>query len=118
MRWSAELSDEAEKQLARLPRTVRYRIERAIDELEEKDDSQWSNIKALQVPEWKGRFRNRVGAYRIIFRKFPDRGFVEISAILIKSKDPIGNKTESDLHRFLVLSAGRHACLGRGRKAA
>ncbi len=38
-------------------------------------------------PEWKGRFRKRVGAYRIIFRKFPDRGFVEISAILVKSKD-------------------------------
>ena len=47
MRWSAELSGEAQKQLARLPRTVRYRIERAIDELEEKDDSHWSNIKGI-----------------------------------------------------------------------
>jgi mRNA-degrading endonuclease RelE of RelBE toxin-antitoxin system len=87
MRWSAELSDEAQKQLTRFPRSVRDRIERAIDEFEKKDDSQWSNIKALQGPEWKGRYRKRVGAYRIIFRKVPDRSVVQISAILIKSKD-------------------------------
>ena len=37
-------------------------------------------------PQWKGRHRKRVGEYRIILRKFPDRGVVEISAILIKSK--------------------------------
>jgi len=30
-------------------------MEHAIDEFEEKDDSQWSNIKALQGAEWKGR---------------------------------------------------------------
>ena len=62
-------------------------MERAIDELEEKDDSQWSNLKALQGPTWKGRMRKTVGPYRIIFMKFPARGVVEISAILIKSKD-------------------------------
>jgi mRNA-degrading endonuclease RelE of RelBE toxin-antitoxin system len=87
MRWSAELSDEAQKQLARFPRNVRDRIERAIDEFETKDDSQWSNIKALKRSEWKGRYRKRVGAYRIIFRKCPERGVLEISAILIRSKD-------------------------------
>jgi hypothetical protein len=59
----------------------------AIDELEEKDDSQWSKVKALQGPQWKGRLRKRVGAYRIIFIKYPDRGVAEISAILTKSKD-------------------------------
>jgi hypothetical protein len=66
---------------------VQVRIERAIDEFEAKDDSQWSNMKALQGPRWKGRFRRRAGAYRIILRKHPDRGLVEISAILVKSKD-------------------------------
>ncbi len=39
MRFSVELSREAEKQLNRFPREVRERIERAIDELEERDDS-------------------------------------------------------------------------------
>ena len=67
-------------------KTHRQRISRAIDEFEERDDSQWGNIKALQGPEWKGRLRKGVGSYRIIFRKFPDRGVVEISAILLKSK--------------------------------
>jgi mRNA-degrading endonuclease RelE of RelBE toxin-antitoxin system len=87
MRYRVELSDEAHKQLSKFPRKVRDRLEHAIDELEEKDDAQWSNMKALQGPQWKGRLRKRVGAYRIILRKFPDRGVVEISAILIKSKD-------------------------------
>ena len=87
MPWSVEVSGEAQKQLLKFPRNVQGRIEQAINEFEEKDESQWSNVKALQGPEWKGRFRKRVGAYRIIFRKFPDRGVVEVSAILIKSKD-------------------------------
>ena len=87
MRFRVELSRDAQKQLSRFPRDIRERIERAIDEFEEKDDSQWSNIKALQGAEWKGRFRKRVGPYRIIFRKYAERSAVEISAILIKSKD-------------------------------
>ena len=87
MRFRVEVSRDAQKQLSRFPRDVRERMEHAIDEFEEKDDSQWSNIKALQGPEWKGRLRKTVGPYRIIFRKFPDRAVVEISAILLKSKD-------------------------------
>ena len=48
MRFRVELSTVAQKQLARFPRDVRDRMERAIDELETRDDSQWSNVKALQ----------------------------------------------------------------------
>lgn len=87
MTWRVDLSTEAKEQLVRFPRHVRERLERAIDEFEIKDESQWSNIKALHGPAWKGRLRKKVGPYRIIFRKFPDRGVLEISAILIKSKD-------------------------------
>jgi len=87
VRYRVELSNEAQRQLARLPRDVRDRMERAIDEFETKDEAQWSNVKALHGPEWKGRLRKKVGAYRIIFRKYPERGVLEISAILIKSKD-------------------------------
>ena len=86
MRYRVEVSDEAQKQLSKFPHKVRDRIEATIDELEEKDDSQWSNIKALQGPQWKGRLRKRVGAYRIIFIKYPERSAVEISAVLTKSK--------------------------------
>jgi mRNA-degrading endonuclease RelE of RelBE toxin-antitoxin system len=87
MRYRVELSSEAQDQLIRFPRDVRERMERAIDEFEAKDDSQWSNIKALQGSTWKGRYRKKVGSYRIIFRKYPERNLVEISAILIKSKE-------------------------------
>jgi mRNA-degrading endonuclease RelE of RelBE toxin-antitoxin system len=87
MRFRVEVSREAQRQLSEFPRNVRERIGRAIDELEVKDDTLWSNVKALQGPQWKGRLRKRLGSYRIIFRKFPDRGVVEISAILIKAKD-------------------------------
>jgi mRNA-degrading endonuclease RelE of RelBE toxin-antitoxin system len=87
MRYRVEVSDQAHEQLSRFPRDVQERMKRAIDELEANDDSQWSNVKALQGAQWKGRFRKRVGAYRIIFRKFPDRGVAAISAVIIKSKD-------------------------------
>lgn len=87
MRFRVELSTEAQKQLARFPRDVRERIERAIDEFETKDEAEWSNVKALHGLDWKGRLRKKVGPYRIIFRKYPERGALEISAILIRSKD-------------------------------
>jgi mRNA-degrading endonuclease RelE of RelBE toxin-antitoxin system len=87
MRYRVELSTEAQKQLANLPRDVRDRIESEIDEMEERDDSLWSNTKALQGSGWKGFHRKRVGSYRIIFTKVPARGVAEIAAILIKSKD-------------------------------
>jgi len=70
--------------------TCGERMERAIDEFEEKDDSQWSNIKLLQGAEWEGRLRKKVGPYRIIFTKYPERRALEISAILIRSKDTYG----------------------------
>ena len=87
MRYRVEVSNQAQEQLSRFPRDVRERMKRAIDELAAKDDSQWSNVKALQGTQWKGRFRKRVGGYRIIFRKLPEYGIAAISAVLIKSKD-------------------------------
>jgi hypothetical protein len=60
---------------------------RAIDELEARDDSLWTNVKALQGAEWRGRLRKKIGPYRLIFMTFPDRGVVEISTIVIRSKD-------------------------------
>jgi mRNA-degrading endonuclease RelE of RelBE toxin-antitoxin system len=50
MRFRFELSDEAQRQLSRFPRDVQERISHAIDELELRDESQWSNVKALQGP--------------------------------------------------------------------
>jgi mRNA-degrading endonuclease RelE of RelBE toxin-antitoxin system len=86
MRFRVELSNEAQKQLVRLPRDVRERLERAIDEFEIKDEAEWSNVKALHGSEWKSWLRKKVGRYRIILRKYPQRGALEISAILVRSK--------------------------------
>jgi mRNA-degrading endonuclease RelE of RelBE toxin-antitoxin system len=61
MRFRFELSSEAHKQLSKLPRDGQKRIARAVDEMEDLDESQWSNVKALQGPSWKGRFRKKVG---------------------------------------------------------
>ncbi len=58
MIWAVELSAAAEKDLKRLPRDRQARIERAIDELEENPFA--GDVKALQGPEWKGRYRKRV----------------------------------------------------------
>jgi mRNA-degrading endonuclease RelE of RelBE toxin-antitoxin system len=87
MRYRFDFSTQSQRQLSRFPRDVQERLARAIEDLESKDDSQWSNVKALQGTPWKGLLRKRVGAYRIIFQEFPSRGVAEIAAILIKSKD-------------------------------
>jgi len=65
MGWTVDLSRDAESELRRLPRDIRERMERAIDDMER--DPFRSNVKALKGPEWKGRYRKKVGPYRIIF---------------------------------------------------
>jgi mRNA-degrading endonuclease RelE of RelBE toxin-antitoxin system len=85
MLWRVELSDEAVKQFLRFPEKIRRQITRAIDELEERDEAQWTNVKALHGPQWKGRYRQRAGDYRIIFSKLSEHGTVQISAILRRS---------------------------------
>jgi mRNA-degrading endonuclease RelE of RelBE toxin-antitoxin system len=87
MRYRFELSTESQKQLFRLSRDIQERLGRAIDDLESKDDSQWSNVKALQGAQRTGLLRKKVGFYRIIFEEFPGRGVAEVAAIVIKSKD-------------------------------
>ena len=83
MAWAVELSAGAEKDLKRLPRDRQARIAHAIDEMEENPLA--GDVKALQGPEWKGRYRKRVGPYRIIFRVDHKVKAVAISAILIRS---------------------------------
>jgi mRNA-degrading endonuclease RelE of RelBE toxin-antitoxin system len=81
MRYRFEVSAPAQRQLARLPRGVQERIARVVDEIESLDDTQWSKVKALQGLAWKGRFRKKVGPYRVIFAKLPDVATAVISGI-------------------------------------
>jgi len=79
MSWASELSRTAERQLAQLPRPFQARITRTIDELEA--DPFQGDVRPLRGRH-QGRYRKRVGRYRIIFRLRHDERIVEISAIL------------------------------------
>jgi len=83
MAWAVELSASAEKDLKRLPRDRQARLAHAIDEMEANPLA--GDVKALQGPEWKGRYRKRVGPYRIIFSVDHKIKRAAISAILIRS---------------------------------
>ena len=72
------------KDLKRLPRDRQARLERAIDEME--DDPFSRDVKPLKGHQWKGRYRKRVGAYRIIFTVDHKTRRVAIAAILIRSE--------------------------------
>lgn len=84
MNWAVELSASAIKELAKLPRDRQASIERAIDDME--TDPMAGDVKPLKGREWKGRFRRRVGSYRIIFAIDRKTMTVSISAILVRSE--------------------------------
>ena len=84
MSWRAELSDTAERQLKRLPRDVQRRIARAIDDLEA--DPFRGDVIPLKGRRWQGRYRKRVGRYRIIFVLHHAEHIVEVSAILLRDE--------------------------------
>jgi mRNA-degrading endonuclease RelE of RelBE toxin-antitoxin system len=88
MSWVSELSHRAERQLARLPRDVQERIAQAIDELEV--DPFRGDVLPLKGREWRGRYRKRVGRYRIIFVPRIDSHIVEVSAILLRDERTYG----------------------------
>jgi mRNA interferase RelE/StbE len=84
MTWDVEVSAGAEKDLRRLPRDRRAHVERAMDEMER--DPFAGDVKPLKGPQWKGRFRMRIGDYRIIFTVNHGARLVWISAILTRSE--------------------------------
>ena len=83
MAWRIRLSSEAEDQLCRLPRDQQEMIARAIDRMEA--DPFQGDVQPLKGRKWRGRYRKRVGKYRLIFVPFPQERRVEVSAILLRS---------------------------------
>ena len=84
MNWAVELSVTAIKELKKLPRDRQTRIVKAIDQMEH--DPLAGDVKPLQGPDWKGRYRKRVGSYRIVFALDRKAMTVAISAILVRSE--------------------------------
>jgi mRNA interferase RelE/StbE len=84
MTWACELTEDAERDLRRLPRDVQRRVARALD-LVAADPFQ-GDVKALKGPEWHGIFRRRVGSYRILFTADHSRQLVSVLRILRRSE--------------------------------
>ena len=84
MSWLVELSASAIKDLKKIPRDRQAQIERAIDEME--FDPLAGDVIPIKGPEWKDRYRKRVGTYRIIFTFDRKALNVSISAFLRRSE--------------------------------
>jgi mRNA-degrading endonuclease RelE of RelBE toxin-antitoxin system len=82
--WTIRLSPEATRQLSALPRDHQLTIGRAIDRM--RQDPFQGNVQPLQGKRWHGRYRKRVGRYRLIFIPFHQQHIVEISAILLRDE--------------------------------
>ena len=82
--WTIRLSPEATRQLSVLPRDHQVTIGRAIDRM--RQDPFQGNVQPLKGKRWHGRYRKRVGRYRLIFIPFHQQQIVEISAILLRDE--------------------------------
>jgi mRNA-degrading endonuclease RelE of RelBE toxin-antitoxin system len=80
MPWTIRLSPQAARQLAALPRDQQVLLGRAIDRMEQ--DPFQGDVQPLKGKKWQGRYRKRVGRYRLIFIPYHNEHLVEISAIL------------------------------------
>lgn len=85
MNWRVELSNVVERQLKRFPRDIQRRIEQAIDDLEV--DPLRGDVILLKGQRWQGRYRKRIGRYRIIFMLHYKEHMVRVSAILLRNEN-------------------------------
>ena len=84
MPWVISLSEEAEKQLSRLPRDLQLRIANSVDQM--RSDPFRGNVKPLKGEKWRGRYRKAVGRYRLIFIPHYSKHLIEVSQILVRSE--------------------------------
>jgi len=84
MTWSVTLGKNAAKQFKRLPPNLQGFVLKRLQEM--RADPFSGDVIALKGKQWKGRYRKRVGRYRIIFLLHSAEHIVEISAILLRNK--------------------------------
>jgi mRNA-degrading endonuclease RelE of RelBE toxin-antitoxin system len=84
MPWSIRLSPPVAKQLSVLPRDHQVTIGKAIDRMQ--NDPFQGDVQPLKGKKWQGRYRKRVGRYRLIFIPYHQERIVEISAILLRDE--------------------------------
>ena len=84
MPWTVDLSPTVADQPASLPCDQQGLIVKSIDRM--RADAFQGDVRPLKGKKQKGRYRRRVGRYRLIFVPFPKEQKVEISAILLRSE--------------------------------
>jgi len=84
MAWTIHLSAEASRQLSKLPREHQAILGHAIDRM--MTDPFQGDVRPLKGLGWQGRYRKRVGRYRLIFTPIHHEQKVEISAILLRTE--------------------------------
>jgi len=84
MTWTVRLAKEAARQFKRLSPDRQELILAHIREMRE--DPFRGDVKPLRGKDWKGRYRKRIGRYRIIFMPIHSQQVVEISQILLRTE--------------------------------
>lgn len=84
MAWIVRLSRDAARQLRRLPQDQQALIRERLREM--RDDPLRGDVIPLKGTRWQGRYRKRVGRYRIIFMLHHAEQVVEVSAILLRDE--------------------------------
>ena len=80
MIWDVRLAKAAAKQLEKLPPDYQTLLLKKLNEM--RDNPFQGDVQPLKGKQHKGRYRKRVGRYRIIFTPDHDNRVVEVSAIL------------------------------------
>ena len=84
MTWAVRLAKEGGRQFKELSPD---RLEQILAHLREKrEDPFRGDVKPLKGKQWKGRYRKRVGQYRLIFIPVHSQQVVEISQILRRTE--------------------------------
>jgi mRNA-degrading endonuclease RelE of RelBE toxin-antitoxin system len=84
MSWICELTDDAKRDLRELPKAIRKRVARTLDQMQTNPFQ--GDVKALQGEEWKGVFRRRLGDYRVLFLPDLEKQIVRVLGIAIRSR--------------------------------
>ena len=84
MTWACELTEDAERDLRGLPKSIQKRVARVLTQMAA--EPFLGNVKALKGDEWRGVFRRRIGDYRILFTADRARQTVFVLRILIRSE--------------------------------
>lgn len=84
MIWDVRLAKAAAKQLEKLPPDYRTLLLKKLNEM--RADPFQGDVQLLKGKQHKGRYRKRVGRYRIIFTPDHDNRVVGVSAILLRDE--------------------------------